>query len=76
MSVTMIVPPIVETQLTGFRIAFEHQWRGKTQRVEVWAHAPTVRCSMAGKPVAWGQLGAKLRRAVHKWNDSQKELAK
>lgn len=65
MSYTLIVPTIIETQLSGFIGAIEREHRGRKFRVEFHGFAPTTRCTKDGKPIEWEKLPSPIRSSAH-----------
>ncbi len=63
----IIVPPHVETSLTGFIGAAEQTIRNKRYRFEVWRYAPQQRCSIDGRAVQWEEFTNAGRRLAHRY---------
>jgi hypothetical protein len=65
MAYTLIVPTIIETQLSGFIGAIEREHRGRKFRVEFHGYAPTTRCTKDGKAIDWEKLPHEIRKDAH-----------
>jgi hypothetical protein len=62
-SIDLIVPTIIETQLTGKYGAVRKEHRGRQFVVEFWREG-TV-CTKDGKPVTWEALPHAVRKTAH-----------
>jgi hypothetical protein len=60
----LIVPTIIETQLTGKFGAVRKEHRGRRFEVQFWNHGQTV-CWKDGKAIAWEKLPHAIRKAAH-----------
>ena len=65
MSVTLIVPTILETETTGFFVAVEAKCRNKTHRCEIWKSGEPIRCTIEGEKSTWEKMSASVRKAIH-----------
>ena len=64
MSFELIVPTIIETQLTGKFGGIRKEHRGRIFEVIFWNHGNTV-CTKNGGSVAWEKMPHVIRKAAH-----------
>lgn len=62
-NIDLVIPTIIETQLTGKYGAVRKEHRGRQFEIQFWREG-TV-CTKNGEPIDWLKLPAAIRKAAH-----------